>query len=99
MLSVRITKSDIEFAHASTPWDLGNQVLYDLCRAYPAHKRDEEIIAKIWLIGRSYAAAIERRKDVDHSSDNFYETIVVETIKKSSIDSWRAQRRVAHTCG
>ena len=42
-------------------WDLGNKVLYDLCSSYPYHKTDEEIIAKIWLIGRSYAAAIERR--------------------------------------
>lgn len=88
MEPVQITKSDIEYAYASTPWDLGNQVLYDLCRAHPKHKLEEEIIAKIWLIGRSYAAAIERRKDVDHTSDNFYETVVVDTIKKSSIDSW-----------
>jgi len=48
-------------AISETAWDFGNQVLYDMCRANPQHKEDRIIIGKIWLIGRSYAAAIERR--------------------------------------
>jgi hypothetical protein len=73
-------------------WDLGNKVLYDLCSSYPYHKTDEEIIAKIWLIGRSYAAAIERRKNKASNSegDKFYEEIVVPKIKYSEVDKWFA---------
>lgn len=41
-------------------WCIGNQVLYDLCRRYPRHAVDAEIVAKVWLIGRAYSASIER---------------------------------------
>ena len=34
-------------AMGTTPWDLGNQVLYELCRQYPGHENEQEIIAKI----------------------------------------------------
>jgi hypothetical protein len=40
------------------------------------------------VIGRSYATAIERRKNAKGSSDNFYETDVVEKLKKSKLDQW-----------
>ena len=49
-------------------WCVGNDVLYDMCRKYPAHKDATEVVAKLFLIGRSYAAAIERTKN-----DNIYE--------------------------
>jgi hypothetical protein len=41
---------------------LGNEVLYRMCREYPKHDNEDVIFSKIWLIGRSYAAAIERNK-------------------------------------
>jgi hypothetical protein len=76
-------------AIAETSWDFGNQVLYEMCRANPDHKKDEVIIGKIWLIGRSYAAAIERRTKVEGAQgDAFYETKVAPTIRNSGIDSW-----------
>jgi len=31
-------------------WNLGNDILYRLCRDYPDHKSREEITAKVWLI-------------------------------------------------
>jgi len=43
-----------------TIWDTANGILYGLCRKYPGHTDDAIIVAKLWLIGRSYAAAIER---------------------------------------
>jgi hypothetical protein len=46
----KITKQEIEKGLANDAWDLGNQVLYDLCSQHPLHKSDQEIIAKIWLI-------------------------------------------------
>lgn len=73
------------------PWNLGNRILYDLCSENFTHETDEKIIAKVWLIGRSYAAAIERRKNKEKSSDindNFYTKTVVETFKKSTIDQY-----------
>src|SRR5436853_5257476 len=74
----------------SSFWDFGNRVLYDLCARYPAHDRDDVIAAKVWLIGRSYAAAIERKRDTALASDgdSFYEETVAPKIRKSGIDTW-----------
>lgn len=67
-----LTKKLIKDAKSQSYWDLGNKVLYDLCRKYPRHEGYPEIIAKIWIIGRSYAAAIERRKsDAVKMDENF----------------------------
>ncbi len=87
-MKIEITKDDIDYALAPSPWDLGNQVLYTLCQTHPKHDMDDAIIAKVWLIGRSYAAAIERRKNPEETSDDFYEITVVERIKKSKLDDW-----------
>lgn len=83
-----ITRNDVDYARRPSPWDLANEVLYSLCRVHPKHNRGDAIIAKVWLIGRSYAAAIERRKNAKGSSDNFYETTVVEEMKKPAVDQW-----------
>ncbi len=40
--------------------DIGNKVLYDMCIDHPAHVDPDEVQAKLWLIGRAYAATIER---------------------------------------
>ncbi|HOR13302.1 MAG TPA: hypothetical protein PKX46_05200 [Clostridia bacterium] len=65
---------------ASTRWKLGNKVLYDLCKEHPEHIDADEIVAKIWLIGRSYAAAIERRKNKQSFTGDFYYEKVAPTI-------------------
>jgi len=87
-MKIEITSNDIDYALSPSPWDLANQVLYSLCQSYPDHETDQAIIAKILLIGRTYAAAIERRKNAEETSDDFYEVTVVEKIKKSNIDNW-----------
>lgn len=84
---ISVTKKDIDNARKPTPWDLGNQVLYDMCSKYPRHKTSQEAIAKIWLIGRSYAAAIERRRNGKHGSDDFYIETVGPTVAASNIDT------------
>lgn len=89
-MKTQITKDDVDYALAPSLWDLGNQVLYFLCQDHPKHVRDDAIVAKVWLIGRSYAAAIERRREVEDTSDNFYQTIVIEKIKNSNLDQWLA---------
>lgn len=79
-------------AMAHSAWDFGNEALYTLCASNPTHQRDDIIIAKVWLIGRSYSAAIERRQSNTQVPivDQFYETVVAPTIRASQIDSWLA---------
>lgn len=60
----------------SNRWILANQVLYDFCKEHPMHGNCDEIVAKIWLIGRSYAAALERSKDkINYSGDFYYDYV------------------------
>lgn len=89
-MKVNLTKQFIERAIGPTVWDFGNEVLYRLCSDHPSHKDDATIIAKIWLIGRSYAAAIERRRGKDEmpGGDGFYEKKVAPAIKSSLVDAW-----------
>lgn len=84
-----LTKKIVEIAVSESCWDLGNQTLYDLCKHHPLHEKHSEIIAKVWIIGRSYAAAIERRKPQNVVLDeNFYIDKVAPKIRRSGIDSW-----------
>lgn len=57
-------------------WKYANNVLYRMCKDEPKHNNADVIVAKIWLIGRSYAAAIERRKDVNDNSGDYYYDVV-----------------------
>jgi hypothetical protein len=84
-----ITNKRIERATQPGLWDFGNKVLYDLCKNHPKHDDSGLIIAKIWLIGRSYAAAIERRRaNLDKPGDDFYISKVAPAILGSDIDKW-----------
>jgi hypothetical protein len=72
-----------------TPWDFGNEVLYRLCEEHPNHTNEDAILAKIWLVGRSYSAAIERRKDSrEVNGEAFYTTIVGPKMRRANIDKW-----------
>ena len=86
--SMKLTKNLINKAKKETGWEFGNKILYDMCRKYPYHLNREHIIAKFWLIGRAYAAAIERRKTANESNDIFYTEKVAPVIQKSKIDEW-----------
>ncbi len=58
-------------------WEFGNSILYQMCENHPHHDDVDVAIGKIWLIGRSYAAAIERRNNTDdHQGDDFYYDVV-----------------------
>jgi hypothetical protein len=62
-------------------WKFGNSVLYDMCSSQPLHTDPDVIVGKLWLIGRSYAAAIERRKTGDRNdTEAFYYDIVAPKI-------------------
>jgi hypothetical protein len=94
-----ITKTEIDAAQAPSLWDLGNRVLYNLCRDHPKHVAADEIVAKIWLIGRSYAASIERRKNAIEVGEEFYEASVAPAMKASAIDQWLAACSVEDSPG
>ncbi len=76
-----------EVTHQS-PWDVFNGVLYDLCRNYPLHVREDEIAAKLVLIGRSYASALERGRKTGDSVDDFYLFRAAPRMIASRFDSW-----------
>lgn len=52
------------------------------------HNDMPSVIAKVWLIGRAYAAAIERRRNKSDQNDDFYVQKVGPLIIRSGIDSW-----------
>ena len=85
--TIRFDKQYLEYAKINT-WDLGNQVLYDLCAKFPQHRDKSEVVAKIWLIGRSYAASVERRKNKSKNNYDFYEDIVAPTMINSKLDQY-----------
>ncbi|AJH77677.1 hypothetical protein [Heyndrickxia coagulans] len=62
LIKKEITIQDIQKCIAGNGWSFGNEILYEMCRKNPDHNKADVIVGKIWLIGRSYAAAIENRK-------------------------------------
>lgn len=69
-------------------WKKGNEWLYDLFNKYPNNNKPDEIVAKIWILGRTYSAAIERRKNHSKlSNDEFYKQKVPNSIIKVKLDS------------
>jgi hypothetical protein len=88
-------RSFIERAIADTKWDTGNDVLYKLCEDHPEHTADAAILAKVWLIGRAYAAAVERRTENREVTNDVFWKHVVSKMKR--IDPWLADvRRSPH---
>lgn len=64
-------------------WTFGNRILYDMCEQNPDNTDEDIVVGKIWLIGRSYAAAIERKpKDSGKKGDDFYYDIVAPKMVK-----------------
>ena len=76
----------IENALQSNEWDFGNEILYKLCRENFEHDENDKIIAKVWLIGRAYAAAIERRRNKTDINDDFYINKVAPIFRNSEIN-------------
>ena len=87
-------RASFKSAKQRTPWHISNEVLYDLCRKHPLHEERQVVLAKILLIGRAYAAAIERRKSYrNESNEDFYVRRVAPTIIRSPIDRWIEQAK------
>lgn len=71
-MKIEITETQINKATGSSKWDCLNEVLYEMCRRMPGHESIDVAIAKIMIIGRTYAAAIERKRVVEDENDDFY---------------------------
>jgi hypothetical protein len=69
-----------------TEWEFVNEILYTMCRENFSHQQTDKIIGKVVLIGRTYAAAIERRKNKTELNDGFYIDKVAPQFKKSKLD-------------
>lgn len=71
------SKAEVENATKDHSWTLGNQVLYDMCYSHPSQSDPTAIVSKFWLIGRTYSAALERRRTSQEEQlkpgENFYE--------------------------
>jgi len=69
-------------------WDWGNEVLYRMCREEPLHKDRDIIAGKLWLIGRAYAAQIERRAGKIGESDAIYAEVASSIAQSGDLDRW-----------
>lgn len=78
LIRKEIKIQDIQNSITGNRWSFGNEILYEMCRKNPKHKNSDVIVGKVWLIGRSYAAAIERRKNTSeiNAGDDFYFNVV-----------------------
>jgi len=76
-----------EYALAPNMWDYNDDILYAMCKNDPYHTDPAVISGKMNIIGRSYAAAIERRKNARDTQGDFYQKYVVPTLLASDIDA------------
>lgn len=60
-----VCEAEKHFARAQEVYEygFGMDTLYRMCRREPSHHDVGRVISKLWLIGRSHAAALERRRD------------------------------------
>ena len=68
-------------------WRLGNSILYEMVSSHPSHTDENEIVSKLWIIGRTYAAAIERRPNKAETPGDFYYDYVAPKLIASEIDA------------
>lgn len=71
----------VEASSNKNIWSFGNTILYDMCKNNPLHKETDIIVGKVWLIGRTYSVAVERRKKYNDEK-NFYDKHIVPAIKE-----------------
>lgn len=66
-------------------YSFGNNVLYKLCKDNPKHDNDKIITAKVWLIGRSYAADIVRGQNKGREEKRTTEDFWKELLKNKEM--------------
>ena len=65
-----LTRALVKAACSPSPWDLGNQVLYDLCRKHPRHQDVPAILAKVWrvVLSKGLRTATNRARPLRNGS-------------------------------
>lgn len=53
-------------------YKVGNQILYDMVKTYPHHDNIDEVVAKAWIINKSYSAQLERYIGKEDDSKDYY---------------------------
>lgn len=67
-------------------WVYANEILYKMCTDNMTHEDDDIIASKVLLIGRSYAAAVERQHKGKPKGDEYYYDVFVPELKSLRID-------------
>ena len=70
----------------SPRWQLANEVLYKMCEDNMLHEDADVIASKVFLIGRSYAVAVERQHRGEPKGDSYYYEEVVPELKSLELD-------------
>lgn len=68
----------------SDMWIFGNKILYNMCSENPLNNKKEIVAGKVLLIGRSYAAALERAR-IEKSSEQIYDDFLNDVLQNSDI--------------
>jgi hypothetical protein len=82
---MRAAKTHEQFANEG---GYGNHVLYKMCKARPEHTDPKIVGSKIWIIGRAYAATIERQGKKRTKKDEDEHDHVASIIYREPIDDW-----------
>lgn len=64
-----------------------NQVLYRMVQEWPENTDPNKVVAKFWIIGRTYAAVVERRSNKATTPGDFYYDYVAPRICESELDA------------
>jgi len=82
---MKIEQEIIDFKKKTDFGKVGNDVLYEMCDKYPTHTDESQIVAKTWIIGRSYAASLERNRSKIKKDDgeDFFSKKVAPVFKSN----------------
>lgn len=87
-----ITENDVKKARKDYFWSFSNEVLYDLCEKHAKHKDEKVVAAKLNIIGRTYAAALERGKREDKDTKDVFKE-AAQMLTDTDIDKRITQLR------
>lgn len=79
-------KKRIDIAKAEHRGDYLNEVLYKMCKNKPAHKDVGVVYGKLAIIGRTYAAALERTSKKGHAAKKIFSEAISTLIGEEELD-------------
>lgn len=88
LISINTFEELIKEAKTKSIWDLGNLQIYNLFKNNLSHITEEEIVAKVWILGRAYSASIERRKNKKETNNDFYKNKIIPVFKNINLDNF-----------